>query len=122
VFELRETSTLRRSVKEISLSLGVEDENKSATGAPDDVGSGSLEESSGAFVLEDFCEAVRGIVVHLLFSTGVHHHSASHGVERIRDNASQDSDSLSESPHDEKVGVLSIREEHGLASVVATEV
>jgi len=110
------------SVEKVGLDLGVEDEHKGATSASDDVGSGSLEESFGAFVLENSGEAVSGAGVHLLLSAGVHHHSASHGVERVRDNARQDGDSLSESPHDEKVGVLSIREEHGLASVVATEV
>ena len=65
---------------------------------------------------------MNGVVVHLLFSAGVHHESASHGVERVRDDTRKDSDGLSKSPHDEKIGVLGIREEYGLASVVATEV
>ena len=56
------------SAEEISLDLGVEDENESSTGASDDVGERALEEGLGAFVGQDSLEAIDGAIVHLFLS------------------------------------------------------
>ena len=110
------------SVEEVSLSLGVEDENKSATGASDHVGEGSLEEGLCAFVSEDFSEAVSGTSVHLVDSARVHHESSPDGIERVGEDAGENGDELSESPHGEDGGLLGVGEEHGLTGIEATEV
>jgi hypothetical protein len=110
------------SVKEVSLSLGVEDEDKSTTGASDDVGERSLEESLCAFVLQDSYEAVSGTSVHLVGSARVHHESSPDGIERVGEDAGSNGDDLSESPHGEDGSLLGIGEENGLAGIEATEV
>lgn len=111
-----------RSSEEVSLDLGVEDENESATGTTEDVGEGALEEGFGSFVLVNLDEAVHGAVVHLLSATRVHHESTTDGVKRVGNDAGADSNSLGETPNCEDVGVLHVGEEHDLASVEHTEV
>jgi hypothetical protein len=113
---------LNCSIEEVSLGLGVEDEDKGATGASDNVGEGSLEESLTAFVGEDSLEAVNGTVVHLVDSARVHHESSPDGIERVGDDAGSNSDGLSESPHGEDGGLLGVGEEHGFAGIETTEV
>lgn len=112
----------RCSAHESSLNLLVEDEDKSTTGASENVGEGALEESSGTFVGEDLLEAVHGAVVHLLGSARVHHESTSHGIERVGDDTGGNGDNLSEGPHHEDVSVLGIREHDGLTSIEHAEV
>jgi uncharacterized protein with ACT and thioredoxin-like domain len=118
---LREACPLR-SAEEDGLDLGVEDEDESATGASDDVGEGALEEGAGAFVSENLFKAVSSVVVHLVGAARVHHESATHGVKRVRDDASADGNALGEAPHGEHGSSLGVGEEHGLARVEHTEV
>ena len=110
------------SAEEISLDLGVEDENESSTGASDDVGEGALEEGLPAFVGENSLEAMHGSIVHLFCSSGVHHKSTSDSIERVGDDTSGNSDTLSESPHCEYVSFLCVREHDSLACIEHTKV
>lgn len=65
------------------MDLVVEDEHEGTTGSSDDVREGSLEEGLGSFVLENFLEAIEGVLVEHIGSTRLHHKSSSDGIEGI---------------------------------------
>lgn len=110
------------SAEEVGLDLGVEHKDESTTSASDDVGERALEEGFGTFVGENFLEAMRGAIVHLLGSAGVHHKSTSDGIERVGDDTGGNGHTLSETPHGEHVSRFGIWEKHGLSSIEHTEV
>jgi hypothetical protein len=117
-------SELDLATEKVGLDLGVEDENKGATGTADNVGEGSLEEGAGAFLSEDLLETVSGASV-LNISSGtarLHHQATTDGVKGVGEDTREDGNNLGEHPHGENAGVLNIGEKDGLSGIVATEV
>jgi hypothetical protein len=78
------------------LDLVVENKHKSATGTTEDVGECALEEGTSALVLGDGGPAVHRALVHDvgLGPARLHHHATTHGVEGIRNDASDGGHSL----------------------------
>lgn len=72
-------------LEEERLDLVVEYEYESATSSSEDVGEGTLEERAGTLSGVDLSPAVHGAGVCPLGdrSTGLHHHTPSHGVEGV---------------------------------------
>lgn len=111
-------------VRNVSLDLGIENEDESATSSTDNVGKGTLEEGLGSFVLHDLVEAIHGAGV-LNISTleaRLHHQPTADGIKRVRGNTGSDSDDLSEHPHGENISSFWVGEKEGLSGIEDTEV
>jgi len=105
------------------LDLVVHDEDDGATGSTDDVGQGSLEESTHALLGGDLAPAVHGARV-LALGDGqarLHHHPAADGVEGVRDDAGDGGDHLGDHPGRPDGGVTGVLKQGTLGGVKATE-
>lgn len=105
------------------LELIIEDEDKSATSAAENVGQGTLEEGTAAFCLVNLGPAVEGVLVHdlALGAARLHHHTTTDSVEGVRDDTRDGGDDLSDHPVDDEGRLLRIGQ-HTAGSVVEAEV
>lgn len=92
------------------LDFVVEDKHESTASTTENVGEGSLEESIRAFLLSDLDPAIDSVLVHNIASLAarLHHHTTTHRIERIRNNARDGRDDLSDRPGDDNVRVLRV--------------
>jgi hypothetical protein len=109
---------------EVGLDLGVEHKHEGTTGTTENVGKGTLEESSHTFVGSNLTEAIHSTSVLDVGTgfTGLHHQSTTDGIKRVGGNAGANGDDLSEAPHGEDISGLGIGEKEGLSSVENTEI
>ncbi len=101
----------------VLLDLTETGEHKSASDTTEDVGTRALEEGRNTLRLEDLPGAVKRAVV-LDGGTRRHHHTATNRVNRVREDARDNRDSVTDGKVDEEAGVA----KHGHNGVVETEV
>jgi hypothetical protein len=109
---------------EVGLDLSIKHQHEGTTGTTENVGKGTLKESSGAFVRRDLSEAIHSTSVLDVGTgfTGLHHQSTTDGIKRVGGDAGTNSNDLGEHPHGKDVSGLGIGEKEGLSSVEHTEI
>lgn len=96
---------------------------KRATSTTENVRERALKEGVGALGLADLNPAVQGALVLSLGGrlARLHHHTTTHGVERIRDDTGHGGHTLGDHPGDDERRLLRVRQ-HALRGIEETEV
>jgi len=105
------------------LDLVIEYEHKSTTGTTEYVGEGTLEECPRTFGGGDRLPAVDCALVQdvALGAARLHHHTPTHRIEWIRDDTSDGSNDLRDTPRNEEWSLLGVWE-HATGCVIEAEV
>ena len=93
-----------------ALDLVIQDEHHSSPSASEDVGKGSLEESTTTLLLGNLTPAIYRVFVDDVFAPGLHHHSSPDGVERVRDDARNVGDDLGDDKVQKDVSLVGVHQ------------
>lgn len=116
-YSLRPILQLEKEV----LDLIVQYKYESTASTTEDVGESPLEECITTLALVDLAPAVQGVLVELVSTARLHHHTPTHSIEWITDDTSNSGNSLSNSPRNQEWSVLGVGQ-HSLSSVEESEV
>ena len=100
----------------------VEDEHQCSSCSSQHIRPCSLEECRSPFISGNLGPAINSARVQHLVSSRLHHHSSSHGIERIRQDSCQRRDGLRNHPSSNNGRVLILSEDHRLRRIVQSKV